>query len=240
MFTDTTLQPNDERRAETAPVIRVDGYRFVALDSHGAGGEDRAVELRILVQDDHCAAQFRKVWTKMYAALKGYHEAIDSSSAPGWVNWKPTDWYEGKKVTDRQRFAAWAGETLVGFLNVRPDYPSYWSPGQRLLYIEHIATAPGNILTDVWGLRLKSIGTSLMAFAILQSVQQGFEGRLGFHAADDAAAAYYDRLAQRHPFLRVPLRGVAGTPEDRGAAQHAYYESEPHAALAFLDGYRHG
>lgn len=211
-------------------------YCFVAYDSE-ALGDKRAVRLEIRPQDEQCAEQMRRVWTKMYSALKGYHDCTASSNAPGWTRWNVADWYT-QKVPDRQKFAAWAGDTVVGFLNLRVGYRSQYDPDKKLIYIEHIATAPGNICTDVWGLRLSSVGTSLMAFAILQSLLQGHEGRVGLHAADADAAAYYTHLARKYKFLREALSGISGTPEDKRAPEHPYFESDPVAACTFLEGYR--
>jgi len=192
-----------------------EAYRFVAFERHG--GEERAFNLRIVAQDERAA---------------------DSQAAPGWVSWKLADWSEAKSPHDRQKFAAWVGGTLVGFLNVRDGYPSAFEPDKKLLYVEHIATAPGNLLQDIWGIRLTGVGTSLMAFAVLQSMKHGHEGRIGLHAADQNAADYYEALLRKCQLFRSPKKEVPGTPEDRGARSRSYYESDPARARDFLEGYR--
>lgn len=210
-------------------------YRFVALNPYGT--DTRAVDLRIVAQDERSAEQFQKIWTKMYTALKGYHEST-TTDAPGWTRWSPADWYKDRKTVDRQKFAAWVGDVVVGFLNVRDAYPSQFDSGHKLLYIEHIATAPGNILQDIWGSRLKAVGTALIAYSIMQSIRLGHDGRIGLHAADKTAADYYEGLAEKHKIWRNAKWGIAGTPEDRRAVSRPYYESDPGRARAFLEGYR--
>lgn len=211
-------------------------YRFVALDPRD---DTRSVSLNIVASNERSVQQLRKVWLKMYTAMRGYHETIDSAVAPGWVHWKPDEWCEDKRVKDRRSFAAWAGDTLVGFLNIRPGYTSLSEPDEKLVYIEHISTAPGNLSTDVWGQRLMGVGTCLTAFAILQSVRDEYGGRIALHASDPMAARYYDDLMKKHRLFLPPRTGIPGTPEDKRAPQRFYYESNPEHARTFLEGYRH-
>lgn len=215
-------------------------YLFVAQDRDG-----RSVLLSIAEQDERCADYFRLVWERLCTALKNYHDQAavqrrEASQAPPWVHWKPESWCRDRKIPDRQRFAAWAGSSLVGFVNLRPGYPSQHEEGQRLLYVEHLATAPGNLSTDLWTRRLQGVGTALMAYIILQAQQQGFGGRIGLHAASPDAASYYESLRLRFSFFHPPRQGVAGTPEDKKAQEKPYFESIPARALAFLEDYRHG
>jgi hypothetical protein len=208
----------------------------VALDPYDP--ETPGVNLRISAMDEGAHTQLKGVWSKMYTALRNYHECKGSVEVPSWTSWNLSDWYQSKKVTDRLKFAAWIGDVLVGFLNVRAGYPCHSEPGKCLLYIEHIATAPGNILQDIWGRRFKSVGTALVAYSILQSIERGYEGRIGLHAADDAAADYYVRLSDKHRILLPPKTEIPGTPEDRQARLHPYFESDPVRARLFLEGYR--
>lgn len=217
-----------------------DSYRFVAQAPATATDPEAWVILNICTQDELCTKLLSGVWEKMFTALRNFHEhtADDNGPAPGWVHWKLSDWSRDKKIVQRQKFAAWAGSSLVGILNTRPAYPSYIDPNKKVLYIEHIATSPGNLVTDIWRDRFRHVGNSLMAYAVLQSKIQGFEGIIGLHAADDKAANYYRHLKERHRFFHEPLRGIAGTPEDRSAKDKLYFESIPEQAINYLEGYR--
>lgn len=217
-----------------------DEYSFVAQLPVEEDGK-RWVVLTIRSQDEPCGRLLGNVWEKMYTALRNFHDqtADDSGPPPSWVYWKLSDWSRDKKISDRQKFAAWAGNLLVGILNTRPGYPSQRYPGKEVLYIEHIATAPGNLPTVLWRERLRSVGSALMAYAVYQSVAQGFEGRIGLHAADDAATRFYTHLKDKFSFFGEPLKGITGTPEDRKAKEKYYFESIPEPAITYLDEYRH-
>ena len=221
--------------------MREDEYRFVAQAPDESASSEQWVQLAIRPQDESCSRLLGNVWEKMFSALRNFHDQTpdDNGPPPGWVYWKLSDWSRDKKIVDRQRFAAWAGSSLVGILNTRPDYPSQADKSKKVLYIEHIATAPGNVGTALWRNRLKYVGSALMAYAVYQSVVQGFEGHIGLHAADDSASDYYNYLRRQYQFFHEPVRGVSGTPENRGAKDRFYFESIPENALIYLDGYRH-
>jgi hypothetical protein len=174
----------------------------------------------------------------MYMALEKHHSLANESPSPGWTKWKPATWCGQRDPEDRQKFAAWCGPNLVGFLNVRADYPSIFSSGEKVLYVEHVGSAPGNLSTEIWEKRLAGIGTALMAYAVLQSVLQGYEARVGLHASDSTADGFYLTLNQKRPIFHPGRQGVGGTPQDRRAPQRPYYETVPEQALHLLEDYR--
>jgi hypothetical protein len=195
--------------------------------------------LEIVPQDADCQKMFRGVWGRMSLALKTFHEEGGQGQAPEWTRWKPGDWYEQKDATDRQRFAAWVGPAVVGMLNVRPEYPSAYEQGATLLYIEHIASSPGDINTAIWSRRLAGVGTALMAYAVLESCLQGFDGRIGLHASDLSAKSFYNSLSQKYQmFCDPPKKDVPGTPQDSKARDRFYFEALPEKAREFLEEYR--
>jgi hypothetical protein len=195
--------------------------------------------LDIVPQDEDCKKMFNGVWGRMSLALKTFHENANAGSPPAWTRWKLADWFEQKNVSDRQKFAAWIGPIVVGMLNVRAPFRSPYDSGEELLYIEHVATAPGNIETDLWDRKLEGVGSALMAYAVMQSCVQGYRGRIGLHAQDSTAERFYQSLTQKYQmFYDVPMRDVAGTPEDSRAKERLYFEAPPEKACAFLEGYR--
>jgi hypothetical protein len=127
-------------------------------------------------------------------------------------------------------------------LNVWPDFDSILQPGKRVLYVEHLAAAPGNLSTALWVRRFGRVGGALFAYAVLLSHQQGFEGRLGLHAADAGAPGFYRHLntGPCHGILFHPEQtGIAG-PTPRGAHEtgKTYLETTEAGATIWLEEYR--
>ncbi len=201
---------------------------------------EKTVVLSMMEQDERSEKYFRGVWHKMCSAARNFHESAPEQEgpAPAWCSWEPHDWYKAK-ILDRKKFAAWDGNAIVGFLNVRLSYPSQCYHGKQLLYIEHLATAPGNFRTGIWCRQLKHVGTAVMAYAVLQSHLNGTEGLIGLHASDDVACNYYRALHLRRGNLFNPeMKGIVGTPQDRKATERFYFESTFDGASALLEDYR--
>jgi hypothetical protein len=66
-------------------------------------------------------------------------------------------------------------------------------PGQRLVYVSAIATAPWNRRIIRRPRDLQGVGSILMQFARKRSLDLGFEGRVGVHSLPEAER-FYDRL----------------------------------------------
>jgi hypothetical protein len=150
--------------------------------------------------------------------VQKHHQLVGGAPAPEWTAWKPGEWCGQQHGYERrQKVVAWHGSNLIGFLNVWPDFGSIHQPGKRVLYVEHLAAAPGNLPTQLWVRRFRRVGGALFTYAVLLSHQQGFEGRLGLHVADDAALGFYRWLNDdccRGALLHAERTGVNGpTPE---------------------------
>jgi hypothetical protein len=199
--------------------------------------------VRLFLHVDHELAYtyFKDVWHKLLLALKNYHK-IYGTSAPGCVNWEPHDWSKATKgVENRVKVTAWDGNAMVGFVNMRPAFSSPNHPQKKLMYVEHMAAAPGNLATDLWEKRLGYVGQALLAYAVLQSHQAGFEGLLGLHAADDEAEAYYEKLNsdfEGRLFLDKTLDIAAPFPTGDKARSKPYLETTQAGALELLEAYR--
>src|SRR5262245_25879800 len=201
-------------------------YRFVALtaNTRTADGrfEERAVVLDIRAHDETATKYLAGVWHKMSQAVSKYHElAGDDAGCPGWVSWKPHDWCkEQRGVEDRLKFVAWNGSAMAGFLFLRPGFVSPHDPARRVMYVENVATVPGNHRTKIWCRQLRFVGLALLAFAVLQSKEDGFAGLLGLHAADDEALSYYRGMPDLlgGPVFLPEVAGVPGPPPRGGAA----------------------
>jgi ribosomal protein S18 acetylase RimI-like enzyme len=202
----------------------------------------QSAELEIREHDDLAKAHYLGVWHKLYQALQKQYE-LDKRTAPEWLNWKPGEWCDQKRGYEpRLKFIAICGPNLVGFLNCWPDIPSVVDSAKRILYIEHLATAPGNMDTELWRKRFRYVGQSLLAYAVMLSQQRGFEGRLGFHVADERALGFYRRINERHCSGRLfhPERRDIPGPTPRGEHERSktYLETVEAAANDWLEGYR--
>lgn len=65
--------------------------------------------------------------------------------------------------------------------------------GQRIVYVEALATAPWNRLTIQMPPFLKGVGTLLLNFARRKSSELGYEGRIGLHSLPEAQRFYDSR-----------------------------------------------
>jgi hypothetical protein len=212
-------------------------YCFVAVDADG-----RSVEMLIRGHDDLAKKQYQGVWNKLAQAVQKQHQLGSGPPAPAWTTWKPWEWCDQQHGYEkRQKYVAWCGDNLVGFLNVWADFPSNHQPGKMVLYVEHLAAAPGNLSTTLWVRRFRSVGAALVAYAVLLSKQQGFEGRLGLHAADDEARGFYRHIHQkcRNGLFHPETSEVVGpTPRGEHERSNTYFETIETGAAAWLEGYR--
>lgn len=202
----------------------------------------RFAELEVRPYDDRTKQQFQSVWQRLCVALQGHHK-ICTRAAPAWTTWKPWDWCEERKpgYEGRIKYAAWCGDMLAGFLNVWADFPSAHQAGKVVLYLEHIAAAPGNQTTELWNRRYKAVGAALFAYAVLMSHQKGFDGRLGLHVAEAEALGFYHHISKKcgEPLFYPDKTDVAG-PTPRGASEKGktYLETTEAGALRWLQEYR--
>jgi hypothetical protein len=228
--------------------VKAEDYAFTAAVANaraadGKSFEEKYVELDIREYDDQANKAISGIWTRMQTAIQKYHEyAEDAGAAPGWSLWSVQKWCESKDPPNRQKFIAWDGDVIAGFLTVRPDFPSQHDAGKQALYLEHLGAAPGNQRTPIWCRRLKNVGQSLVAFAVLQSLLRGYEGLVGLHAADAQAEGFYaklDGLSGVKLFREDSKLGVAAPQPlaDRRAVDRPYHETTPEGAAALLARY---
>ncbi len=203
--------------------------------------DKKSVLLEIRPHDDLARQYYLGVWQKMSQALQKRHQ-LAGTAAPEWTTWKPGEWCDQRRGNEnRQQLVAWCGDDLAGFLNLRPNHPSVFQTDKYVLYVEHLAAAPGNITTDLWVRRFGRVGETLFAYAVLVSHLQGFEGRLGLHAAETSALGFYRRLHQKcGERLFHPERiGVAGaTPHGVRETTRTYLETVEAGATGWLEEYR--
>jgi hypothetical protein len=226
-----------------------DDYSFVAqAESTPIAGDERAdgfVLLSIRGHDESATRYFNQIWHKMSQSVSNFHQLIgEKDKAPDWAAWSPHKWCtEVRGVEDRQKYVAWWGDVLAGFLYLRPNFPSAHRPNQAVMYVENIATAPGNQNTKLWRRQLKLVGMALLAYAVYQSKTQGFRGSLGLHASDDNVVTYYrDYLPTLlGSDLFLPEKQNIQGPAPRGEAFRSqwYFETTEDGAESLLESYRH-
>jgi hypothetical protein len=217
---------------------REEDYCFVIIDE--ASG--RPVGLDVHEYDAGAKSHLQGIWQRLYLGLQGHHK-LCGRPAPAWAAWRPWDWCEEKKpgYEGRIKYVAWTGDIPVGFLNVWADYPSAHQPGKSVLYLEHVASAPGNQTTELWNRRFKAVGAALFAYTLLTSRQRGFDGRVGLHVADADASSFYRHIhAKCGSALFFPERtGVEGpTPRRALDAPKTYLETTEAGATRWLEEYR--
>jgi hypothetical protein len=200
-------------------------------------------ELDVVPSNDRAKQHFQSVWQRLSLAVDGMHK-IENLDLPGWVGWQPWKWCDDRRVAyqPRQKFVAWCGTAQVGILNVWAGFDSVHEAGERTLYVEHVGAAPGNLDTELWSRRYRGVGKALMAYAVLLSDDQGFEGRLTLHAADAIALSFYRHInGKLGGNLFYPERtGVLGpTPHAAGGdAGRTFLETRQPEALRLLEVYR--
>lgn len=223
--------------ASMADILEKD-YWFVVVDADS----NRSVEIDIRPYDESAKTQFQSVWQRLFSALREHYK-LCRRPLDEWMSWRPWDWCEERKpgYEARMKYAAWAGDIAVGFINVWRDFPSAHNAGQNVLYLEHIAAAPGNIVTEIWNRKFRSVGSALLAYSVLLSHQFGFEGRIGLHASDDDALNFYRCVNRKcnNTLLQPEVTGIEGpTPRRAFDAEKTYLETTELGATLWLEGYR--
>ena len=226
-----------------------DDYEFsvASVTNRRAGASYEATTaypiLDIRPQDTKSTEFFGKVWAKCANVVRDYSSGL-KQPVPGWCHWDVARWAKEPLAAGQLRFSAWEGDAMAGFLNLRVPFGSQIDSSLNVVYIEHVATAPGHLSVPIWGRRLHGVGKALIAFAVLTSYQLGNEGRVALHAADDEASGFYDALNSGYQERLFPCRktGVAGPirpnqPNTPGLDK-VYFEADGVVAAEFLAGYR--
>ena len=89
--------------------------------------------------------------------------------------------------------------------------------------------------------RFRRVGGALLAYALLRSREQGFDGRLGLHVADDQALGFYQHINSKYcggTLFQPVSTGVAG-PTLRGQQEQTkpYLETTEAGASRWLKEY---
>jgi hypothetical protein len=107
------------------------------------------------------------------------------------------DWAYKQRQSDRQgNYEGYAVEyqsrTQGLMLIETQQYRSLLEPGQRIIYVVALASAPWNRRQIQRPPELKGVGLGLLLFARQRSVEIGYGGRIGLHALP-GAEQFYER-----------------------------------------------
>lgn len=215
-------------------------YTFAVLDA-----VNQAFALSIQPADQRAKTYLQSVWKRLSGAIEEHHK-IDKSSAPDWCRWCPWDWCLSAKpeVTNRRMHVGWLGERIVGFVSLWHDFPSIASPGANTIYVEHIGSFPGNLDTALWGRRHRGVGKALLAFAVKESIDHNFDGRLALHASNSEALGIYRTYNKQlgGKLFHLERTGVTGPNPSPQATRHdagrVFLETTEAGAKTWLEGYR--
>jgi hypothetical protein len=110
------------------------------------------------------------------------------------------------------------------------------------MYVENVATSPGNQRTEIWCRQLKHVGLALLAYAAILSHEHGYMGFLGLHAADDDAHDWYKYLNRRYGgvFTEDTFEVSAPLPLGEGMKIRPYLETLPGRSDAILRDFYNG
>lgn len=213
-------------------------YTFAVLDER-----KRSFPLTFSPADKRAKECFQSVWKRLSGAVEAHHKA-DGSPMPDWGRWSPWDWCLSSKpeLAGREMVIAWCGNRMVGFLSLWSDFDSQVTAGLKTLYVEHLGAFPGDLETAIWGRQYRGVGSTLLGYAVLRSVEKGFDGRLSLHASNAEALEFYRAVQKKlgSPLFHPERTGVLGpTPHAaRGDSTKTYLETTESGARAWLEGYR--
>ena len=77
-----------------------------------------------------------------------------------------------------------------GIICLHPNCPSRLESGKKLVYVNILTVAPWNRVDIQSSQQYKGIGTNLITFAVIFSMNLGFEGRIGLHSVKQAVGFY--------------------------------------------------
>ena len=138
-------------------------------------------------------------------AMKDLTEKLELARYPkeNWPEHKHWDWrlkFLMGEVEGLRLFGIHHELLMQGLMMVKPQAKSKMNPGQKLVYIDYLASAPWNLsFKGVQMGRFGQIGRVFLASAVQLSQESGFSGRVGLLALPQAVSWY-----QRQGMVEVP------------------------------------
>ncbi|WP_346294300.1 GNAT family N-acetyltransferase [Sphaerothrix gracilis] len=147
------------------------------------GNNQQVVEAILLELNQQHVADFHSFWQ---ASLRRFSQED-----------KYWDWAFKQRLTVRNaRYESYAVECdgcTQGLMMLETEgHASQFYPGKRLVYVAALSVAPWNRRQVQRPPRFKTVGSVLLNFSRLRSLELGYEGRVGLHALP-GAEGFYER-----------------------------------------------
>lgn len=155
--------------------------------------EDVTVELI----DSHLVNRAQKEWDVYHKSLKKTDENLKESEHSHWNWFKKLRWAEQSSIRPKTLAVTSSKGDCEGLMMFQPldsggngaDWPIY-----DLLEVKYLQTAPWNELRIKrpvhYPQKYSLVGSVLLNYAILQSVEWGYKGRVGLESLDQARSWY--------------------------------------------------
>jgi hypothetical protein len=92
---------------------------------------------------------------------------------------------------NREGYAIECENQTQGLMMIETQmHGSRFNIGKKLVYVDGIAAAPTNRIQIQCPPQFKGVGTALLSFARIRSIELGYEGRVGLHSLLSAEGFY--------------------------------------------------
>lgn len=152
------------------------------------GSDGQVVEATLLGLAQNHIADFESFWRDQLRQFSQEDKYWD------WV-------FKQRLATTNANYECYAveceGQTQGLMMLETQWHRSLFYQSQKLIYIEALSTAPWNRQRVSQPPRFKAVGTALLVFSRLRSLELGYEGRVGLHALPGAESFYEHKNMMR-------------------------------------------
>jgi hypothetical protein len=152
------------------------------------GHDQQSVEARLLDLQPRHVADFQSLWQ---AQLRQF------SQADKYWDWAFKEQLAIRDVNYKGYAVECEGRTHGLMMLETQWHSSQFYPGQRLVYVAALSVAPWNRLPIQNPPQFKTVGSALLSFSRLRSVELGYGGRVGLHALPGATGFYEHKNMMR-------------------------------------------
>ncbi|MCC5640677.1 GNAT family N-acetyltransferase [Nostoc sp. CHAB 5844] len=100
-----------------------------------------------------------------------------------------------RRNSEFEGYALLAEDSTQGLIKIETQrHGSHEEYGRKLVYVEFLASAPWNRKVIQRPPRFRGVGTNLLRYARLRSVELGYAGRVGLHSLPESVRFYENQL----------------------------------------------
>ncbi|MBD2452308.1 GNAT family N-acetyltransferase [Nostoc sp. FACHB-152] len=100
-----------------------------------------------------------------------------------------------KRNSEFEGYALVAEDSTQGLMKIETQlHSSHQVYGQKLVYVEFLASAPWNRSFIQRPPKFRGVGTNLLRYARVRSVELGYGGRVGLHSLPESVRFYENQL----------------------------------------------